>query len=193
MIYPRLSTGFEILVFFTYSRPIKFKVEYLAIFHLFSVIDSLSWFWLRSIGNNIQLMSFFQYIFMNFLLGLPEQASDLCQQVDLASELESNLRDTKDWERKLLLEFNAGKNLPVLFDWSHNSRVIDVKWIGIFFNKIIFMLGLFFSSKLNWGSYIVSNAKIASKKTEALFLPYGLARNTVVISRLVLLANTQMS
>ena len=55
------------------------------------------------------------------------------------------------------------------------------------------MLGSFFSSKLNWGSYIVSNAKIASKKTEALFLPYGLARNTVVISRLVLLANTQMS
>ena len=130
---------------------------------------------------------------MNFLLGVPEQASELCQQVDLASELESNLRDTIDWERKLLLEFKAGKNLPVLFDWSHNSRVIDVKWIGIFFNKIIFMLGSFFSSKLNWGSYIVSNAKIASKKTEALFLPYGLARNTVVISRLVLLANTQMS
>ena len=38
-----------------------------------------------------------------------DQASDMCQQLELASELESDLRDTVDWGRKWLLDFNAGK------------------------------------------------------------------------------------
>ena len=60
------------------------------------------------------------------------QASDLWQQLELASELESDLRDTVDWGRKWLVEFNAGK------------------------------------TQLEWGSYIVSIAKTASKKIGAL-------------------------
>ena len=44
------------------------------------------------------------------------QASDLWQQLELASELESDLRDTVDWGRKWLLDFNAGKTQLVLFD-----------------------------------------------------------------------------
>ena len=66
------------------------------------------------------------------------------------------------------------------------------------------MLGLTFSSKLDWGSYIVSIAKTASKKIGALIhsikfvspevalylikLLYGHVWNTVVMSGLVLLA-----
>ena len=38
-----------------------------------------------------------------------DQASDLWQQLELASELESDLRDTADWVRKWLVDFNAGK------------------------------------------------------------------------------------
>ena len=38
-----------------------------------------------------------------------EQVSDLRQQMELASELESDLRDIVDWSRKWLVEFNAGK------------------------------------------------------------------------------------
>ena len=38
-----------------------------------------------------------------------DQASDLRQQLELASELESDLRDTVDWGRKCLVDFNAGK------------------------------------------------------------------------------------
>ena len=34
-----------------------------------------------------------------------DQASDLWQQVELASELESDLRDTVDWDRKCLVDF----------------------------------------------------------------------------------------
>ena len=37
------------------------------------------------------------------------QASDLWQQLELASEVESDLQDTVDWGRKWLVEFNAGK------------------------------------------------------------------------------------
>ena len=38
-----------------------------------------------------------------------DQASDLWQQLELPSELESDLRDTVDWGRKWLVNFNAGK------------------------------------------------------------------------------------
>ena len=36
---------------------------------------------------------------------------DLWQQLELASELESDLQDTVDWGRKWLVSFNAGKTL----------------------------------------------------------------------------------
>ena len=45
-----------------------------------------------------------------------DQASDLWQQLELASELESDLRDTVDWGRKWFVDFNAGKTQRVLFD-----------------------------------------------------------------------------
>ena len=37
------------------------------------------------------------------------QASDLWQQLELASELKSDLGDTVDWGRKCLVDFNATK------------------------------------------------------------------------------------
>ena len=45
-----------------------------------------------------------------------DQASDLWQQLELASELDSDLRDTVDWGRKWLVHFNVGKTQLVLFD-----------------------------------------------------------------------------
>ena len=71
-----------------------------------------------------------------------------------------------DWGRKWLVDFNAGKTQLVLFDRSKNTCAIDVKMDGsILEEKTSFkMLGLTFSSKLDWGSYIVSIAKTASKK-----------------------------
>ena len=94
----------------------------------------------------------------------------LWQQLELASELESDLRDTVDWGRKWLVDFNAGKTQLVLFDRSKNTGAIDVKMDGsILEEKTSFkMRGLTFSSKLDWGSYIVSIAKTASKKIGAL-------------------------
>ena len=77
---------------------------------------------------------------------------------------------TLDWGRKWLVDFNAGKTQLVLFDRSNNNGSIDVKMDGsVLEEKSSFkMLGLTFSSKLDWGSYIISIAKTASKKIEAL-------------------------
>ena len=44
------------------------------------------------------------------------QASDLWQQLELVSELESDLRDTVNWGRKWLVGFNAGKTQLVSLD-----------------------------------------------------------------------------
>ena len=59
-----------------------------------------------------------------------DQASDLWRQLELTAELESDLRDTVDWGRKWLVDFNAGKTQQVLFDWSKNTGAIDVKMDG---------------------------------------------------------------
>ena len=61
------------------------------------------------------------------------QVFDLWQQLKLASKLESDLRDTVDWGKKFS------------FEWSNNTGSIDVKVDGS-------VLGVTFSSKLDWGS-----------------------------------------
>ena len=59
-----------------------------------------------------------------------------------------------DWGRKWLFDFNAGKTQPVLFDGPNNTGAIDVKMNGsVLEEKSSFkMLGLTFSSKLDWSS-----------------------------------------
>ena len=102
-----------------------------------------------------------------------DQVSDirrLWQQLELASELESDLQDTVDWGRKWFADLNAGKTLLVLFDRSNDTRAIDVNMDGsVLEEKSSFkMLGLTFSSQLDWSSCIISIAKTASKKIGAL-------------------------
>ena len=86
----------------------------------------------------------------------------------MASERKSDLQDTVDWGRKLLVDFNAEK--IVLFGQSNNTDAIDVKMDGsVLEEKSSFeMLRLTSSSKLNLGSYIISIAKSASKEVAAL-------------------------
>ena len=88
----------------------------------------------------------------------------------MVSELESDLQDTMDWGKKWLVDFSTGKTQLVLFDWSKNTSAIDVKMYGSVVEKksSFKMLGLTFFSKLDWGSYIISIAKSASRKAGAL-------------------------
>ena len=99
-----------------------------------------------------------------------DQASDLWQQLELASELESDQQDTVDWYKKWLVDFNSGKTQVISFDGSNSIGAIDVKMDGFVLEEIssFKMLGWTLSSKLDWGSYIVSVGKTASKKIGAL-------------------------
>ena len=74
------------------------------------------------------------------------------------------------WGRKCLVDFNAGKTQLILFDQSSNTGTFDVKMDGsVVEEKSSFkMLGLTFSSKLDWSSYIISIAKTVSRKIGAL-------------------------
>ena len=95
-----------------------------------------------------------------------DQASDVWHQVEWASEQEPDLWNAVDWGRKWFVDFNAGKIQLVWFDWSKNIGAIDVKMDGsVLEEKSSFkMLGLTFSSKLDWGSCIISIFKTASQK-----------------------------
>ena len=89
----------------------------------------------------------------------------------MASELESDIRGTVDWGRKWLIGFSARKAQPASFDWSNNSGAIDVKMDGSVEEKSSFkMLRLSFCFKLDWGFYVFSIAKTASKKIGAFIL-----------------------
>ena len=62
---------------------------------------------------------------------------------------------------KWLVGFNAEKSQLILFNWSYNTGVFDVKMGGsVFQEKLYFnMLRLSSSSKLDWCSYVISIAK----------------------------------
>ena len=68
----------------------------------------------------------------------------------MASEFESDLRDTVGWGKKWLIDLNAGKTQQVLFEQSNNNGSINIKIDGsVLEEKSSFkMLGLTLS--LNW-------------------------------------------
>ena len=83
-----------------------------------------------------------------------DQTCNVWQQLEFASELESNLRGTVDWGKKCLIDFNAGKTHQVLFDRSNDNGFIEVKKDGYVLEEksSVKMLGLNFSSELDWVS-----------------------------------------
>ena len=128
----------------------KFKVRYLALFLLFAVkADSFEWFLMEPLirissycWSPSRLHSWFYsvcyqppdvicniaiYADNTTLHSKHDQASDLWQQLELACDLEPDLQDTVDCERKQLVDFNAGKTNLVLFDQSNNAGAIDLK------------------------------------------------------------------
>ena len=68
----------------------------------------------------------------------------------MVSELESDLRDTVDWGRKCLVDFNAGKTQLASFDRSNNTGAIDVKMEGSVLEEKSTFKTLWLSLSLNW-------------------------------------------
>ena len=106
------------------------------------------------------------------LLSIPSVIRHLICGNNLNRFLNLNLIYETLWTggQKWLVDFNAGKSQLFSFDLSNNNGSIDMKMDGsVLEEKSSFkMLGLTFSSKLDWGSYIISIAKTASKKIGAL-------------------------
>ena len=59
LIYPRMSTGFGMLVIFTNLIKLEIQVTYINLFRLFSVMDGFEQFCVRSHRKNTQLMLVF--------------------------------------------------------------------------------------------------------------------------------------
>ena len=95
-----------------------------------------------------------------------DQVSDQWRQLELASELESDLQDAVDWGRGWLVDFNAGKTQLVSFDRSINNGGIDVKIDGsVLEEKSSFkMLGLTFCSELDWALTLSLLLKMPPRK-----------------------------
>ena len=146
-IYPRLLTGFGMLVFFTNLSLMEFQVRYLALFLLFLVIDDFEWSWMGNLHKNIQLMQeflkalllvlhFSKYTLMIFLMTLSvillsmlmillsilSVIGHLWQQLELASELLNLIYDTL-WTgvKSGLLICMLGK-----FSWFHLISLITM-------------------------------------------------------------------
>ena len=152
----------------------EFERRYLALFHLFTLIDGFKRFWMGifskecSVNTGVPQGSILgSTLFLLYINHLPDvicitaiyaddttlyskcdQAFDLWQQLELVSELESDLRDTVDWENEWLVDFSDGKTQLVLFDQSNNIVTIDVKTDGsVLEEKSSFkVLGLSFPS-----------------------------------------------
>ena len=77
-----------------------------------------------------------------------------------------------EWGKKWHLDVNTGKTQLVWFDRSNNNGSIGVKinGSGLEEKSSFKILRLTFSSKLDWGSYIISIVKTASKKNGAFLL-----------------------
>ena len=73
-----------------------------------------------------------------------------------------------DWGKKWLVDFNAGKTQLVSFNRSNNTGSIDAKMGGsVLEEKSSFkMLGLTFSSKLDWVLTLSLLLKLPPRKLE---------------------------
>ena len=128
LIYPRLLRGFGMMFFFTNLVLMELQVRCLVLFLLFSVTDGSEWFWTGGLHKNIQLI--LEFLLDLFLVLYP-------------------IRDTVDWSRKWLVDFNAGEFQATSFDQCCNTGAIDVKTEGSVLEEksSLEMLGLTFSSK----------------------------------------------
>ena len=81
------------------------------------------------------------------------QASDPWEQLEMATELESDLWDIVNWGRKWLVDFNTGKTQLISFELFNDTRCYwcENGWFCSGVKTIFNMLGLPFSSKFNCG------------------------------------------
>ena len=131
----------------------EFYVRYLALFLLFSVIFGFGWFWMGSLHKNIQFMlQFLKGPFLVLHLSCYTLITFLLMSSVILLSMLMILLTILGVIRHLI----CGSNQNWLVNWLLAGK------------SYLKMLGLTFSSKPDWGSYIISIAKTASKKIGAL-------------------------
>ena len=196
------------LVFFTNISLVEFLVRYLALFLLLSIIDGLKLFWITGLHKNIQLMlEFLKVPFLVLHFSYNTLMTFLMMLSAILLSMLMILLSILSVIRHLIRGINLNRllNLNLIYErlWAGSrsalliSMLVKLKWfclvglitgsIDVKIGKLFLeekpsfkMLRLTFSSKLDWGSYIISIAKTASKKIGALirfmkFLSPGVA------------------
>ena len=168
------------LVFCTNLSLMELQVRYLTLYLLFLVIDDYEWVRMESLQKNIQLMleflkapflvlHFSCYTLMTFLTML---SVILLSMLMILLSVLSVIRH---------LIFDNSLNLLLIYEtlWTGVKSGLLISMLGKIswfrltspITMVLWsfkMLGLTVSSKLNWGFYIISIAKTASKKIAAL-------------------------
>ena len=126
----------------------EFPIKYLALFHLFSVIDRFRWFWMTSFRKTIQLMldflkahflveHFSWYTLVTFFMILSVILLYIAIRHPICGNhknwfLNLNLIYERQWTGagSGLLISMPEKTQLVLFDQSNNAGAIDVKMDG---------------------------------------------------------------
>ena len=164
LIYPRLLTGCGMLVYYINLNIMEFEVGRLALFRLFSVMDGLAWFCMRSLRNSIQLMleflkapffvqHFSYYTLMTLLMMLSLILLSTLMMLFSTVSLSRHLLcgNNQNWLLNLnltneTLQTGAGSGLLN----SVNSGAIVVKVMGLFLKKNHLTRGWDSLSLLNW-------------------------------------------
>ena len=181
------------LVFFTNLSLMEFRVRYLPLFLLFSVIDGFDWLWVGSLRKNIELMlEFLKGPFLVLHFSYYTLTTFLMMLSVILSSMLMILLSILSVIRHLI----CGENL----NWLLNLNLIYETLWTVLGEKSSFILGLTFSSQLDWGSYISLLLKLQENWSLYSFyevsfllrllcisinLPYAHVWNTVVTSGLV--------
>ena len=188
------------LVFCTSLSLMEFQFKYLTLLLLLSVIDSFGWSWIGNLHKNIQLMldffkdtslalQFYYYTLMTFLMMFSVillSMLTILSTINLIGRLICDNNYTGFWTwmwssrhcglgQWTVWWFQCCKKTKLLsFRRSNNTGSVDVKIKGSLPEEKLYfkILGLKFSSKLDWGSYIISIVETAfpSKKLESWFV-----------------------
>ena len=139
LIYPRLSTGFDMLIFFINLSLIEIQVRSLPFFCLFSVIDVFGWFWMGSVQNNVQLvLEFLKILFLVLRFSYYTLMTFLKMLSVILPSLLMMLLSTLSAMRHLI----CGNSCKWLL---HLNLIYEKLWIVVTSDLLISLLG-----NLNW-------------------------------------------